>query len=1325
MHSLFSRSRTNSTPKKPQVDEFGAISSPSSKKSKKKQANLPPPPEPQLPDNSFLPTHLDRPRDEFGGFQPPKDYDYGYLSYERHVVLGIQDVARLVEVLTHELVTRGGITTPFIFSSSALDISPSAVKRLISLFLETCKSGVPLGKADKRWREEARFAGPHDLGMCLRWGLARAMRIQGGQEVRGLLPWDMYRQFKETEAATGYSPSHFSTILDDLIPPLRSVILTIFSLLTRLTANSASSGHTPPTLSTLFGPLFFGLGPQLRLQTFQGSYTQYLEAANATEHLILAFIRWQDFPTGRPGTATSAVDFGGDLQARDLANNASFGTLGVPTRLKEWIKGYPSMLNNISFSSTRNGHPQARRGARTVRVVSVRRNVRVYSADLVKSGASWGYVPPSARLNPNSFNALASSKEWQRITPPGMKLPPRYSESYKKRMNMHSSVVPEFGPGPSSSATSSPTSISTTPSFTSTMSSATSLDSMNISLGSREGEDRFRSLTDLKWGEFESMGFGGLGADGEAERKLQFDLTESARMSRSEKRATLSWTDFSSAGFSRADDPLSTTLQFSTPIVSSMSSWSVREAELTKKLRKAQQQSNKNMPAFDWDTEPILGGEEVVEEGFVDVFCDLVCGSGWLEVELERAASESFSPVSGATTREGDWSLLDQECNWALVEFRSLPHSRSPATDSSPLSTSLSSSTQSSSLDPRSAATLILFEEFIPLEYRQKLRAALGSSSRRRLPSLFSSASQATIPSPSKNKQWKTTPSVANGRGYAAPLTPSRHDAEFDSMLRGGSVTKVISLSGGGARSITTSPLPVSLSDRSSTPRPQGIPQLYTRDEARDGESPPPPPPSSAKKSRFKFPTGLPVSPLPAKKGTYPPAEYSSVEFETRLASYSDEERNSGGDGVTDEAEKQKRRQSRDDAWVDILVATHNRRMGGQEAEIRAPGERRRRVGPDPELASLEVAQVLASVQQERSMSPLSDDELERRFGAKEGEAPVSQPISVFESLQDADVDEIQTVPRTRETLVESIDDRDTLEYASSLDAEPVMEPVMDPTPEEVVLPPRKGLGYFDLHPDRRPALNSPEDDEDPRHRLAYMDSDDEGGNDNEPVTLPQAAEVLLQPVAPLRPLPKVPPVQAVSPVASPAVSPLNPKPKPAQSEIPTNIKVEQANLAQRDPSRSKVELPRIPTASPVTNDQHHGNGISNGHATEVVADKAPLGTKTAALIEMYRERERSVSPNPSTLPPAPISAPVIQPPSRLPVPVRAPVLAKDTVPAAIPTTILAPQQIAAPAHVPVDLSPVEPPRVVIEETGRASPARYVHGAPLHNVMEEEEEEDA
>jgi hypothetical protein len=39
-------------------------------------------------------------------------------------------------------------------------------------------------------------------------------------------------------------------------------------------------------------------------------------------------------------------------------------------------------------------------------------------------------------------------------------------------------------------------------------------------------EERFRSLTKLKWGEFEAMCFGRLDP---SEKKLQFDLTESAR----------------------------------------------------------------------------------------------------------------------------------------------------------------------------------------------------------------------------------------------------------------------------------------------------------------------------------------------------------------------------------------------------------------------------------------------------------------------------------------------------------------------------------------------------------------------------------------------------------------------------------------------------------------------------------------------------------------------------------------------------------------------------------------------------------------------------
>lgn len=313
--------------------------------------------------------------------------------------------------------------------------------------------------------------------------------------------------------AQGYPPSHFATFFPPLPPALGSIILTVLTLLTRLTANSSTSGHTPPTLSPLFGPLVFGLGPATL--AFHHTYIHYLRAANAMEHIILAFIRWQDSPRSQNG---------------DLHLTGSGATLGVPTRLKEWIKGYPAMLPFL-HERHKNEKPQARRGARTVRVMSVRRNVRMYSVDLVKTAATWAHRnKPGVPGLPD--NAFGTSKEWDRIAPATLKLPPRYSEAYKKRMDMPPNYHPESGPGSQNSF--GPSGMSAAPS-TSSYSSATSAgtsaslladqDYFGLGLGGREGEDRFRSLTDLKWGEFESMGFSALGD----EKKLQFDLTETAR----------------------------------------------------------------------------------------------------------------------------------------------------------------------------------------------------------------------------------------------------------------------------------------------------------------------------------------------------------------------------------------------------------------------------------------------------------------------------------------------------------------------------------------------------------------------------------------------------------------------------------------------------------------------------------------------------------------------------------------------------------------------------------------------------------------------------
>ena len=275
------------------------------------------------------------------------------------------------------------------------------------------------------------------------------------------------------------------------------MLVGLLSLLTRFTAHSSTSGHTPPTLSSLFGPLLFGLGPSTL--AFHHVYVYYLRATIATEHLLLGFIRWQDAPGGEGSDATG---------------------LGVPTRLKAWIQGYPAMLPKINP----NERPQPRRGARTTRVVSVRRNVRLYSTDLVKTAASWG-VRPRVPAGPSTDRSFASSKEWDRISPPTLKLPPRYSDSFRKRMDLPPNFHPDTGAGSSTSTMSSAPSLTASVSTSSTTSSIFD-DREHGMLGSRVQEDRFRSLTDLKWGEFESMGFGSVGAD---DKKLQFDLTEGAR----------------------------------------------------------------------------------------------------------------------------------------------------------------------------------------------------------------------------------------------------------------------------------------------------------------------------------------------------------------------------------------------------------------------------------------------------------------------------------------------------------------------------------------------------------------------------------------------------------------------------------------------------------------------------------------------------------------------------------------------------------------------------------------------------------------------------
>ena len=117
-----------------------------------------------------------------------------------------------------------------------------------------------------------------------------------------------------------YPATHLEALIFPLQQPLPSIITNVLSLLARLMAHSSSSGHTPPTLSPLFGPLIFGVGPAAL--PFHHTYLEYLRATNAMEHILLAFVRWQDAPSN--GSSSS---FGG--------GPGSAASLGVPTCLKD------------------------------------------------------------------------------------------------------------------------------------------------------------------------------------------------------------------------------------------------------------------------------------------------------------------------------------------------------------------------------------------------------------------------------------------------------------------------------------------------------------------------------------------------------------------------------------------------------------------------------------------------------------------------------------------------------------------------------------------------------------------------------------------------------------------------------------------------------------------------------------------------------------------------------------------------------------------------------------------------------------------------------
>lgn len=652
--------------------------------------------------------------------------------------------------------------------------------------------------------------------------------------------------------------------------------------------------------------------------------------------------------------------------------------------------------------------------------------------------------------------------------------------------------------------------------------------------------------------------------------------------------------------------------------------------------------------------------------------------------------------------------------------------------------------------DPRTASTLVLFEEFVPAEYRQALMQQGNKPKlRTRLPSLLS---------PGKNKggkQWKQAATL-NGKPYTIGATPSpragsslgmgMREAEFERMLLGGgAVTKVITLDGAARAGAQVppaagQPLATPVKDRGiqgpimanrSTPNVNAVSGPLPTLSVAKLDAPPMSPASpaggsgTAKKSRFRFPVGR-------ENRHMIPSEYDTVDFETRLASYSDDEVNGNGNGGKN-AGLGKGARDKDDAWVDILVASSAKRMTGQDAELRprvrsnnngngsGSGRVLGRTGSghsDPELASQEVERALAAVQAARQMSPPTDDEADevgrmRRELAREVEVRELTP-----EMLNAKGRSRSASPQPPPPAV-GLDDEDVD------DDEHYLSPALRELQQ------KKGRGYFDLHPDRRPALEAQKTQATVGH--GYPHSDERN-------TMYSEGDF-----------------------------------EPSSSYNPS------LGSAERLPD-GDIEVPAFVDSNPnpgYHREIEHAKKDSMVLPASVGGGAPPTG-RTAQLIEMYREREKlgtmpaPAPPPPVTptraLPPAPLGASfgdesaipptaplMFQPkPSRLPV--RSSSLQNDlSTSATAAATSKVPKVPSAlvpgagpPSSIPMptqgfdlddeddldgdgevdeeqlmrDLNPPRPAPFVAEDLGRVSPMRYVHGAPLHNVLEEGEEEE-
>ncbi|CEH17062.1 Rho GTPase-activating protein domain [Ceraceosorus bombacis] len=847
-------------------------------------------------------------------------YTYGYAHEGWDTQLDAAQVADLV-MACGDQIRRRGIDSPLIFSSMALDVSPSNTGSLIKSYLaglndsdRNASQTTITGRADgtaqpeslpSRFLDEIRFANPHDLATVIKWAMARMGRIfavpvptpaKGGPgrkgeleeetivvQQRGFLELEHYMAWREEERNRDFPPTAFSAFIDLLTDTSASLLLTtLFSLLSSTSSYSHKNGMTPSKISRIFGALIFGLPED---DTFERTYDSYVRAGNATEHLLHAYIR--------------------DISTMEA----------LPMRLADHIKGYPKML------STELNHPA--RHVQGVPITQVERQVRLYSADLVQTAGEIDLTNDS-----EEWAACCSDSDYHGQHP-------QLSDRFRKLVNLRGGT----GQGRKGEVNTIGRSAS-----------------QILRAGDLEFE-AYESVSAKDWGDFMLDGFAA-----PDQSKLAFDLRESERKAR-HKRQSMAWDKFEEQGFVATDDGLREVLSFDDGLKEDMRKWPSQRAELMEQLRN----QVKKLPPFPYDTTPVCvaspsrdGSEHSgqwqeypisrMDDLFAECWADYCLGSGW-------------------SNRD---ELTHRNANFVVVQYKSRPAPWTVGKGASSASASLPTSVsvrdhnefgEAIQADDRTDAAWFVVQEIVPSQYRSDLDAA-GRLKRRSkayvrkfnvFKRMWKDRSEESLPyNPNDpfrpgvggmTKQLRLPDPAATSRAfdiersttYTTVRTRDQRRADAG-VVPNASYDRSSPLPSGAVTPSNEEPAAGRLLNhlRSRTRRGRSGHENSYGDE--EGVAPAVPPKHSATLPAAMRPVENQARASDVSNGLVRKSSWSSADFETRsvhdpdMAALNFSDGPPSGGRVRNALRRDPRRESKDDSWLDVMVKANESRMTGQDA---------------------------------------------------------------------------------------------------------------------------------------------------------------------------------------------------------------------------------------------------------------------------------------------------------------------------------------------------------------------------------------------------------